>query len=95
MSTFSIRERVLGTSEEVALVSKRTAFLLRGKKRRVVPLSDGVSRDCGRNADRTREGVREGARKGAIEGAIDGLCGRVGGSTGVLEADRVRTWEDA
>jgi len=38
MSTFSMRERVLGASKEVALVSKRAAFLLRGKERKEVPL---------------------------------------------------------
>jgi hypothetical protein len=38
MSTFSIRARVLGDSEDVTLVSKRAAFLLRGKERREVPL---------------------------------------------------------
>ena len=91
MSTFLMRASVLGDSEEVALVSKRAAFLLRGKERREVPLWDGVERDCGRNAD----GVPKGAREGATEGAIDGLWGKVGGSTGVFEADRVRTWEDA
>ena len=38
MSTFFMRASVLGHSEEVALVSKKTAFLLRGKERREVPL---------------------------------------------------------
>ena len=38
MSTFSMRASVLGDSEEVALIFKRAAFLLRGKERREVPL---------------------------------------------------------
>jgi hypothetical protein len=38
MSTFSMRASVVGDTEEVALVSKRAAFLLRGKERREVPL---------------------------------------------------------
>ena len=40
-------------------------------------------------------GVPEGATDGAMEGVIDGLRGKVGGSTGVFEADRVITWEEA
>jgi hypothetical protein len=38
MSIFFIRKSVLGGSEDVAVVSKRAAFLLRGKDRREVPL---------------------------------------------------------
>jgi hypothetical protein len=86
-----MRKNVLGASEEVALVSKKAAFLLRGKERRKVPLWNGMSRGCGQNAD----GVIEGEKEGATEVAIDGLYRRMGGSTGVFEADRVRTWENA
>ena len=38
MSTFFMRASVVGDSEEVALVSKRAAFLLRGKERKKMPL---------------------------------------------------------
>ena len=38
MSTFFMKASVVGNSEEVALVYKRAAFLLRGKDRREVPL---------------------------------------------------------
>ena len=56
MSTFLMRARVVGDSEEVALVSKIAAFLLRGKEIREVPLCEGVSIICGRDA----EGVNRG-----------------------------------
>ena len=38
MSTFFMRASVLGAFEDVALVSKRAAFLLRGKERKEVSL---------------------------------------------------------
>ena len=38
MSTFFMRASVLGNSKDVALVSNRAAFLLRGKEKREVPL---------------------------------------------------------
>jgi hypothetical protein len=65
MSTFSMRESMVGDSREVAVVSKRAAFLLRGKERREVPLCEGVAIVCGRDA--------EGAGDGAMEGVVDGL----------------------
>jgi hypothetical protein len=75
MSTFFMTASVVGESEEVALVSKRAAFLLRGKESREVPLCEGVAIVCGRDAD----GVIEGAADGATEGVLGGLCKRVGG----------------
>ena len=75
MSTFSMRESVVGESEEVALVSKRAAFLLRGKERREVSLCEGVAIACERDA----EGIIKGAADGATEGVLGGLCRRVGG----------------
>ena len=91
MSTFSMRASVLGDSEEVALISKRAAFLLRGKEIREVPLWEWVAIVCGRKA----EGVPEGAADGATEGVLDGLRMKVGGWTRVFEADRVTRWEEA
>ena len=38
MSIFFMRARMLGDSEEVALVSKRATFLLQGKERKEIPL---------------------------------------------------------
>ena len=75
MSTFPMRARVVGDSEEVALVSKRAAFLLRSRERREVPLCEGLAIVCGRDA----EGVIEGAADGATEGVVGGLYRRVGG----------------
>ena len=91
MSTFFMRASMLGASKDVALVSRKVAFLLRGKERKEVPLWEGVTIDCGSKA----EGLPEGATDGATEGTIDGLRGKVGGWTGVFEADRVTTWEVA
>jgi hypothetical protein len=91
MSTFSMRESVLKASEDVAVVSKRAAFLLRGKDRREVPLWEGVAIVCGRDA----EGVIEGAGDGAMEGVLDGLWRRLGLWRGVFALDRVGSWEVA
>jgi len=79
MSTFSIRASVVGESEEVALVSKTAAFLLRGKESREVPLCEGVAIGCGRDADGVIEGAADGAGDGATEGVVGGLCRKVGG----------------
>ena len=73
MSTFFIKASMLGASEDVALVSKRAASLLRGKERREVPLCEGVAINCGPKA----EGVPKGATDGAKEGVIDRLRGKV------------------
>ena len=86
-----MRASVLGTSKDVALISKRAAFFLQGKERREVPLWEGVAIDYGPKA----EGVPKGATDGATEGAIDGLRGKVDGSTGVFEVDQMTTWEKA
>ena len=66
-------------SEEVALVSKRAAFLLQGTKRREVPLCEGVVIACGRDADEVIEGAADGATDGATKGVLGGLCNKVGG----------------
>ena len=65
---------MVGDFEEVALVSKSAAFLLRGKEIREVSLCEGVAIICGRDA----EGVIEGTTDGATEGVLSGLCKRVG-----------------
>ena len=75
MFTFSMRESVVGESKEVALVSKKAAFLLRGKEKREVPLCEGVAIACGRDAERLIEGVAN----GGTEGVLGGLCRKVGG----------------
>ena len=91
ISTFLMRASVLGDSEEVPLISKRAAFLLRGNEIREVPLWECVAIVCGRDA----EGIIEGAADGTTEGVLDGLRMKVGGWTKVLEADRVTRWEEA
>ena len=91
MSTFSMRASVLGASKDVTLVSRRTAFLFRGKERREVPLWEGVAIECGRKA----EGVPEGTTDGAMEGVTDGLRWKVGGSMWVFKEERVTTCEEA
>ena len=75
MFTISMRASVVGESEVVTFVSKRTAFLLRGKERKELPLLEGVAIVCGRKA----EGVLEGAADRGTEGVLDGLRRNVGG----------------
>ena len=79
MSTFSMRASVVGDSDEVALVSKSAAFLLRDKERREVPLCEGVAIVCGRDAEGVPKGATEGGADGATEGMLGGLYRRVGG----------------
>ena len=81
MSTLLMRASVLIASKDVALVSKRAAFLLRGKERREVPLWEGAAIDYGPKV----EGVLEGTFDGATEGVIDGLRGKVGAQRGSLK----------
>lgn len=64
MSTFSIKQRVRGISEDVAEVSRATAFLLRGINGMEMLLWDGARAGPTRMA----EGVSDGAAEGAIEG---------------------------
>jgi hypothetical protein len=66
---------MLGASEDVALGSKKVAFLLQNKERKEVPPWEGVAINCGPKT----ESVPEGATEGATEWAIDGLRGKVDG----------------